>query len=704
MSVSPAVPVILTIEDEASVRFSISNFLEDYDYKVLEAENGKDGLDIIRCQPVDLVLVDLRMPEMDGLEVLSAVREINENLPVIVISGTGNISDVVEAMRLGAWDYLLKPITDMTMLSHAIEKGLERARLINDERAYQANLERQVSEKTNELETVNERLKAVVETTKRLLGYGELLDSGSTLLQEFGTHMNAVSGSIYQVIPEGLQKVGELGTYHNYDFLPFPLKENSVFSHAMKMMEPFFIDDIAKHPEFLPSGFQSYHNGTCIIFPIKKKNGELRAIVSLHDKVQPPFTTQDKEIGSILMSYSAEALETAHAVKALKKSEDFLMQAQKIQAIGTMAGGIAHDFNNILSAIVGYTDLSLYSGECTEKIYHNLELVKKASDRAKELVSQILAFSRTESYQEKPLDLAPVIKEALKLLRSTIPSTVSMEKDIVVGKGKVVADPTRIHQIIMNLCNNSLHAMGNQCGWIKITYDRVPVEECTSLLETFSGTHCMRLRVSDNGHGMSPDVVRKVFDPYFTTKKKGMGTGLGLAVVQSIVQASGGTIKVESRPGTGTTFSIYFPCVENEDDAIQEGCVLEVQSGTEHILVVDDEHDLVDMTRLMLERLGYTVTVMTSSVEAFDALEKEPDRYDLLITDQTMPVLSGTELAKRAIMLRSDLPIILYTGYSAAVDESEARKIGIREFMLKPLNINRLSRIVRQVLDQKTLT
>lgn len=377
------------------------------------------------------------------------------------------------------------------------------------------------------------------------------------------------------------------------------------------------------------------------------------------------------------------------------------MQAQKIQAIGTMAGGIAHDFNNILSAIVGYTDLSLYSGECSEKIRNNLEMVKKASDRAKDLVSQILTFSRTESYQEKPIDLAPVIKEALKLLRSTIPSSVSMEKDVLVGRGKVLADPTRIHQIILNLCNNSMQAMENESGWIRITYDRVPLEECRALLENYSGGACMRLCVTDNGHGMSADVVRQVFDPYFTTKEKGMGTGLGLPVVQSIVRASGGTIHVDSRPDAGTSFSIYFPCVECEEEIVLQSSVAEVQPGIEHLLFVDDERDLVNMTRLMLERLGYTVTVMTSSVAAFDALEREPGRYDLLITDQTMPVLSGTELAKRAMMLRSDLPIILYTGYSAAVDEAEARKIGIREFMLKPLNINRLSTIVRQVLDQK---
>lgn len=520
MTVSSAVPLILTIEDDASVRFSISNFLEDYDYKVVQAENGREGLEIIKSQPVNLVLVDLRMPEMDGLEVLAAVHELNENLPVIVISGTGNISDVVEALRLGAWDYLLKPINDMNMLHHAIEKGLERARLIDENKQYQAGLEQQVDEKTRELAALNHRLRDVVESTKSLLGCGELIDSAGKLLEEFSKHMNAVGGSIYQIEPEGLQKVGDLGPNQNYDFIPFPLAENSVFSHTMKTKEPFFVEDISSRADLKPSGSKSYVNGSCIVFPIKKNNGELRALVALHDKVVPPFTSQDREIGSVLSSYSAEALETADAISALKKSEDYLMQAQKVQAIGTMAGGIAHDFNNILSAIVGYTDLSLYSDECTEKIRNHLELVKKASDRAKDLVGQILAFSRTEVYQEKPIDLAPVIKEALKLLRATIPSSVSMEKDVLVGKGKVIADPTRIHQIIMNLCNNSMQAMENQAGWIRITYDRVPVEECREQLDKFSGSYCMKLCVTDNGRGMASEVVNKIFDPYFTTKKR----------------------------------------------------------------------------------------------------------------------------------------------------------------------------------------
>lgn len=687
-------PIILTIDDEAVIRTSFKNYLEDYQYTVLEAENGQKGVEIYQNQKVDLILVDLRMPVMDGLEVLSAIREQNKDLPIIVISGTGDITDVVDALRLGASDYLLKPVNDMTILLHAVEKGLERSRLIEENRNYQFTLESQVEQKTEELAIVNNRLKGVVEAAKRLMGCGELHDSGTLLVEEFCQQITAEGGSIYQVMDDGLKKVGHMGREHDYDFLPLPLEEGSVYGRALEVKEPFLT----------PSGAETYSNPSCIVFPILKRSGQVRAVISLHDKMDPPFTLQDQEIGTILMSYAAESLEAAQARSALKRNEELLMQAQKMEAIGTLAGGIAHDFNNILSAIVGYTDLSLYSNECTPKIENNLQRVKKAGERAKDLVGQILAFSRTEAYQEKPLDIAPIIKEALKLLRATIPSSITIKKNVPSDLGRVLADPTKIHQIIMNLCTNAVHAIDQNEGLINIEFARIVTADHVAAAENIQEKNCLCLTVSDNGQGMSENTTRKIFEPYFTTKEKGEGTGLGLAVVHGIVRANGGVITVTSSPGKGSTFRLYFPCIEDRDDHERFEPELEVNPGTERILFVDDELELVDMARQMLEKLGYSVEVLTSSVEALEELEKDSDRFDLVITDQTMPGLSGLELARKIKILKPTLPVILYTGYSATIDAEEAKRIGIKEFLLKPLNMVELSAVVRSVLDINSLS
>ncbi len=694
-------PVILTIDDEAVIRASFRAFLEDYNYTVLEAPNGKVGVEIYEQEKVDLILVDLRMPEMDGREVLSAIRENNPDIPIIVISGTGNISDVVDALRLGATDYLLKPVEDMDILLHAVEKGIKQAQLVEENKRYQSGLEDLVGQKTRELEVVNNRLVEVVESTKGLLGCGELLQSGHDILQEFGKHMEATGGSVYRVSEWGLDWVSSLDEGHAVDFIPFPLDEKSVYGQAFATKSPFLIRDISSESSFISSGWGNYTNSSCIVFPVMRPTGDVRALISLHNKVNSPFTNQDREIGSILMSYSAEALETAQAMSSLKQSEEFLMQAQKMEAIGTLAGGIAHDFNNILSAIVGYTDLSLFSKDCDEKIKGNLEQVKKASDRAKDLVGQILSFSRTEPYQAKAMDLGPVIREVLKLLRATIPSSISIIKNIPIGLGRVVADPTRIHQIIMNLCTNAVHALGNKDGTITIDFSKVMSSMVAHDLNGISAPKCLKLSISDTGKGMSPEVTSRIFNPYFTTKEQGEGTGLGLAVVHGIVRASGGVICVDSEEGIGTTFHVYLPCTEESEETHDTGEMMPVARGHEKILFVDDEATLADMAKEMLQRLGYEVVTMTSSVDALEMIKADPDGFDLLITDQTMPVLSGLELAQKVLAVREKIPVILYTGYSATINGAEARRVGIKEFMMKPLSMTNLSHVVRKVLDEK---
>lgn len=692
-------PVILSIDDEPFIRDTIRAYLEDYDYTVYTAEDGGVGLTLLQKNQVDLVLVDLRMPEVDGLEVLSTTKELNPDLPIIVVSGTGEIGDVVEALRLGAWDYLLKPITDMTILRHSIEKCLERARLITENRRYQHNLEGLVDRKTKELAQINDRLQRVVESTKNLIGCGMLDECGSLLLQEFGHHMDASGGSLYKVAHDGLEHIASLDEGHAADKIPFPLGERSVFQTALEKKEPLFLRDIELDDTIRSSGWAEYSDNSLLVFPIIDAGGDVFAIISLHSKKEPPFNSQDRDIGKILASYFSEAYQVAKVSKALQYSEERLRQAQKMEAIGTLAGGIAHDFNNILAAIIGYTDLSIFSGSCDAVVRRNLEQVKSASNRAKDLVSQILAFSRTEEFSEKAVDIAPILKEALKLLRATIPATIKIEATIPDGLGKITTEPTKIYQVLMNLCTNAAHSMREFGGLITVNFSKLGDGQGPQEIQTNSCQKWLRLSVIDTGEGIEEEDLGRIFDPYFTTKEKGEGTGLGLAMVHGIVRASSGIIKVESTPGEGSRFHIYFPCIEYGQNHIEQASLTRMKGGSEQILFVDDETTLAEMAGEMLENLGYTVRVMSNSMDAFKLFQKDPSQFDLLITDQTMPDISGMELARRVLNVRKDLPVILYTGYSATIDAKEAAQIGIREFLMKPLSMNVLADVVRRTLD-----
>lgn len=691
--------VILTIDDEAAVRRSFRAYLEDCGFVVLEAGNGQIGLELWRNHPVDLILVDLHMEEVGGLAVLSEVRQQDADLPVLVVSGGGGINDVVEALRLGASDYIMKPVGDMSILLHAIEGGLERARLLRENKNYQLRLEAEVAEKTEALSSLYNRLQGVVESTKKLIGCGEIHESGPMILREFGYHLKARGGSLYEVADNQLQWIYSLDKGHAAPSLELPLQDGTVLSQALGASEPFIIENIDRQ-DWPNSGWSGYSSPSCIVFPLWDRRGTIFAIITLHNPSHGTFAAHDREIGAILASYASEALQTGAAVAAMKRQEERMIQSQKLEAVGTLAGGIAHDFNNILSAIVGYTDLSLFSEELSEPLKRNLEQVKKASQRARDLVRQILSFSRLEESQESVIDIVPIVKEALKLLRASIPASITIERNVVEGIGLIKADPSRIHQVLMNLCTNAAHAMQEKGGTLRVELDKV--EQCDGILGDKSEKNCLRLRVADDGVGIPAEARARIFDPYYTTKQKGEGTGLGLAMVQGIVRGAGGVVSVESEEGRGSVFDVYFPLVETPSESVQQPMDFVMPMGRERILFVDDEETLAEMAGEMLRKLGYDVKIMTSGIEALQLLTSSQGCYDLIITDQTMPGISGLDLARSIVTLHSGVPIILYSGYSTAISADEARDIGIRKVLMKPLSMTLLSQTVRQILDEKT--
>jgi signal transduction histidine kinase/CheY-like chemotaxis protein len=386
--------------------------------------------------------------------------------------------------------------------------------------------------------------------------------------------------------------------------------------------------------------------------------------------------------------------------KALAQSERQLQQVMKLQAIGTLAGGIAHDFNNILFPIVGYTELTMDDIPEDSQARQNLEEILKATNRAKELVQQILTFSRQGGQERKPLQVQFLIKEALKLLRATIPSTIDIEYNVDEECGHIMGDPTQIHQVVMNLCTNAYHAMQETGGTLEVALKEVDIsyEKSVERVGMKVGRH-LELMVKDTGHGMGAEVLERIFEPYYTTKELGKGTGLGLSVIHGIIKNHGGDISVSSQLDKGTTFTVYLPVIDDVDIEIEPVQKIIATQGNEHILLVDDEKQIIDIEQQILERLGYTVTPKTDSQEALKEFAALPEKFDLVITDMTMPKITGDQLARKLMDIKPEIPVILCTGYNETINEEKALAMGIDKFIMKPIVKDDLARIIRTVLD-----
>ncbi|MGD8980507.1 MAG: PAS domain S-box protein [Desulfobacterales bacterium] len=377
-----------------------------------------------------------------------------------------------------------------------------------------------------------------------------------------------------------------------------------------------------------------------------------------------------------------------------------LQQARKMESFGTLAGGIAHDFNNILGIIIGNTELAMDDVPKWNPAYLSLEEILEASLRASDVVRQLLSFTRRTNMEKKPINIGQTIQESLKLLRSSIPTSIEIRQNIPKDIDTILANPTQINQIIINLSTNAHHAMPKG-GMLEIGLKNVDLDEDNAAqYPDISPGRYVNLRVSDTGHGISAKIMDRIFDPYFTTKEMGKGTGMGLSVVHGIVKSHDGAISVKSEHGQGTTFSILFPVVETQA-AIETETDEELPTGNERILFVDDEKSILSAGRNRLERLGYKVEIRLDPVEALGLFSANPDQFDLVITDMTMPKMTGDHLVQEILKIRQDMPIILSTGFNEKIDEEKAMQIGIRQYIEKPFNRRILAKAVREVLDER---
>lgn len=436
------------------------------------------------------------------------------------------------------------------------------------------------------------------------------------------------------------------------------------------------------------------------------------AVNSLQDTKKHSETIVHKCFGKIFYVSSAPIhdeegdfqylVHTAKDITEQKKLEDELFQARKMEAIGTLAGGIAHDFNNILSAIIGYSQLAKLNISQPDRVTADIDEVLKAGRRATDLVKQILNISRKSKQQQTSFEPYLIVKEALKMLRSSLPTSIAIRKNIDSHCGSILADPTNLHQIVVNLCTNAFHAMEDEQGVLEVSLQRkeLGAAEIGGDSSISPGSFIV-LEVSDTGRGMDEAEQAHIFEPYFTTKEPGKGTGLGLALIHDIIQAYHGFIRVQSAPGKGSTFSVYIPAVSLEVASPLEepGAEEALPTGNERILIVDDEIAIAEMLKIMLETSGYRVSTTAKSTEALEKIQADPHQFDLIITDQTMPDLTGAELARKVLHINDKLPVILCTGYSSTLSRKDALAIGIKKYINKPVDRTTLITTVRKILD-----
>jgi len=655
---------ILTIDDESYIRQSIRTYLEDYEFTVFEAENGKKGIDVFDREHPDLVLLDLKMPEMDGLQVLKVLRGKAPDIPLVVASGTGNITAVVEALHLGAWDYILKPIEDLNVLYHSVQKCLKESQLKKENKQYQERLEELVIERTLELQKSEERYKAIFEYT----GTAAIIIEPDDTISMVNSKFAELAGMARQDI---------VNKKKWFDF---------VASNDIDVMRNYFEARMnLKTENYAPMQYEIKFTG----------NDREKKYVYVSLGVIPGT---DKAVVSLL-----DVTEKKKAEKRWRSLENQLRKAQKMEAIGTLAGGIAHDLNNILSPVLGYADMIMRSSDPSSTVYQRSEKIQKAALRAADLVSQVLSFNRRNEEEKRVIRIHPVSKEVIKLLKGSIPSTITIVDNIDRNCGSVEADPTQIHQVIMNLCTNAYHAMEEKGGTLTVGLKEVILSSSETLEypnpECSAGQY-LALEVSDTGCGMTEDIMERMFDPYFSTKEEGKGTGLGLATVYSIVKSCKGVIRVKSEVNSGTTFSVFLPVVSTQNSAESGETTRQAKTvgSGERILVVDDNKDIALMCKEGFEALGYKVDLFFSSLEALEFFKKEYHSIALVVTDQTMPGKTGFDLAKEMLSIKKDIPIILCSGHTSAISKMKIEEAGIKSFVMKPATVEDLSKKIQQLL------
>ncbi len=602
--------------------------------------------ELANIREYDVILLDYRLPQNSALDVLAKMNSMNGiKIPVVLVTGKGDENIAVRCLKLGAFDYVVKNKGYLYKLPSVIENAHSSSRLALEH---------------EELLESEKRYRSLFEKNHVVMllidpKSGGILDANTAATDFYGWSREAItSKTIFDlVVADRKQILSELNDAVNEKRYQF------IMQHRLA-------------------------------------TGEVRDV----EVYRSPMV-----VGGSLILYSM-IYDITQRVVAKKEKEELqkqLAQAQKLEAIGHLAGGIAHDFNNILTVILGFSSLARASVEKGSEIDMDLEQVYTAGLRAKELVQQILTFARKAEDEISPIEVQPIVKEIIKFLRSSIPSTVEIRSQVT-SRSFILGNATQVHQVLMNLCTNASHAMRNNGGILDISLRDTSIDaNCPYDGLSIKRGDYIELKVSDSGEGISPETMKSIFEPYFTTKVQEEGTGLGLAVVNGIVESYGGRIFVESELGKGTTFTVLFP-ITREDVQILPDDSSQYLAGSERILFVDDEVPITKVGQKMLEQLGYHVTVSNSSPQALELFRTTPDNFDLVITDMTMPGIRGDVLVNEIRKIRKQIPVIICTGYSLRLTEENSVNLNLQAVLNKPMTILEMASAIRTIFDGKKCT
>ena len=648
---------ILLVNDNPGKLETFKSAMDDAGHDVVGCPTIGEAVTCAQREPFAVAVIDVQCPDETSVELLGLLTRKNNKIQVVMNAAFQSLNSVKETIHGGSFTYFEKTDSSSNVLNYA-------------HRAFRAfathsieELQTGMATRTAALEEQQARFQHLVEHVQEVFWIA--LPDHSKLLYMSPRYETVWGRSCVSLFDHA---------HHLWDAVHPQDQEYVLTRIAEGKVTGFQAEFRIIRPD------QSVRFIRAQTFPIRNDFGEVVRMAGVAEDMTEQKRVQD----------------------TLVKTERQFRQSSRMEAIGTLAGGIAHDFNNILTAILGYTELGLASVPKDSRTQRNLQEVLTAGHRAKHLVLQILAFSRQSGQAKRPTPIHTVIQEALKLLRATIPSTIEI-RDSLMTQASVLADPTQLHQVVINLCTNAEYAMRETGSLLEITLEdfEVTEENVRSVSGLRIGPH-VRLTIQDNGTGMSSDVLERMFDPFFTTKPIGEGSGMGLSVVHGIVANHGGALMVDSQRGKGTKIEVYLPAIPAPvwDGAGDQGTI---PLGKETILFVDDEETIVRLGKELLEQLGYTIEVQTNSLEALNVFRHDPQRFDLVITDQTMPGLTGEALSRELLRIRPELPIILCTGFSHIMTAEKAKALGIQAYLMKPLAIRDLAPIVRHVLD-KTLS
>jgi PAS domain S-box-containing protein len=641
---------------------------------VLTTQSGKDGLDNAPLHQPDLIVINEPLPDFDSFFVIQKLKaaETTKNIPIILLKQEREQNETPEELGYddlaGVDVFLEKPISELVFQTQI--KTLLKFKKTEDNLEFQQNiLEESVLRRTELLEReLLEYKKKEFEWLKRDIEYRDMVQASNE-------GMYLLYNGKFQILNKKFLEM------FAFDRDKYDWNELSLSDLVIPKCRPFLEEWLNK----IQRGETADGKHEFTARALDGREFELEASAA-----------------KIKYKYGTAIQGVVRDVTDRKYIERQLRQANKIEAISRLAGGIAHDFNNILAIIRGYTELSLDDLEfCENKgLQRNLFHVLEASDRARDLVNQILTFSRQTDEELQPVPVGRIAREVLRLLKPSLPQNMEIVDEIGSDEGIVMADPTQLRRVVVNLCTNAVHAMKENGGQLKLKLEKVVLRQHQlTRLEDLEPGKYIKLTVSDTGHGMEHDVMERVFDPYFTTKPTGEGSGMGLSVIHGLIKKYGGVIQVKSQPEKGTDFILYLPLQESVP--VTEAMTSVILGGKERILFVEDETLLLHTQQVSLERLGYDVVAIANSQEALDSFKEAPEIFDMVITDQSMPGMTGMELSKKILEIRPELPIILCTGFSETINRQKVLNTGIKEFIIKPIIRKEMAGIIRKLLKKE---